>query len=360
MINSDEYLERIVAGIHSVTTNGADVAWNEVVNGRQFDVVVRFKLGTLSYLVLVEVKNKTRKASASDLDAFVLKARDQNANKSVFVTAAGFQSGAIDVAKRHGVDLFTVTFDENAIGTSKEMSFLTLTRRGAPQEPPHWKLGQPNLVNQIERTTLVYADGREFDIPDEPSQATYYAMKSYLSDRRTLHELVQTLPIPNGSLDERHFRTYAVDLVIQPPDDFCFPAGQISALKLVVVAKLGRPIQGNVRIDPSLFCAPVIYRNVITGEETRFSLSSLPLGMQRVSVGSFYFIVHPLIYYHCDSISEGLVTWTVVESFQNGELIQAILTQRVEYSPHYIPVRDKDILKRLNARLEILRRRASK
>ncbi|MDM7930031.1 hypothetical protein [Blastomonas fulva] len=50
MISDDEYLERIVAGIHAVTTEAADVTWNETINGRQFDVVVRFVVGTLRYL----------------------------------------------------------------------------------------------------------------------------------------------------------------------------------------------------------------------------------------------------------------------------------------------------------------------
>ena len=45
MIGEDEYLERIVAGIHAITTSDADVSWNEVINGRQFDVVARFALG---------------------------------------------------------------------------------------------------------------------------------------------------------------------------------------------------------------------------------------------------------------------------------------------------------------------------
>jgi hypothetical protein len=43
MISDDEYLERIVAGIQDITSQDADVTWNEMINGRQFDVVVRFK-----------------------------------------------------------------------------------------------------------------------------------------------------------------------------------------------------------------------------------------------------------------------------------------------------------------------------
>ena len=132
MTGDDEYLERIVAGIQTMTTAGATVSWNEVINGRQFDVVVRFKLGTLRYLVLIEVRNRTRKTAASDMDAFVLKAGDQNANKAVFVTAAGFQDGAIIVAKRHGVDLFTLTFDEAGMHLPSQATFLTLSKKGAP------------------------------------------------------------------------------------------------------------------------------------------------------------------------------------------------------------------------------------
>src|SRR3546814_15284430 len=122
MISDDEYLERIVAGIHVVTMEGAEVIWNEKINGRQFDVVVRFQVGTLRYLVLIEVKNRSRKVTAEHIESFVTKARDQNASKTVVVSAAGFQSGAVLVAERHGVDLFTVTFDESKIRLPSEMT----------------------------------------------------------------------------------------------------------------------------------------------------------------------------------------------------------------------------------------------
>jgi len=191
MIGADEYLERVVAGIHSVTSKGAEVAWNSVINGRQFDVVVKFTLGTLAYLVVVEVKNRTRRASASDLEAFTLKARDQLANKSVFVNVAGFQSGAIEVAKRHGVDLFTVKFDEENLSLSRTLSFLTITKQDVPPDTPHWSIDGPGEVNFFDKICLVYLDGRMFDLPDEPTQATYYALNSQLSDGRSLHQLLE-------------------------------------------------------------------------------------------------------------------------------------------------------------------------
>ncbi len=354
MISDDEYLERIVAGIHAVTTVGAEVSWNEVINGRQFDVVVRFKLGSLRYLVLIEVRNRTRKASASDMDGFVLKARDQNANKAVFVTAAGFQDGAIAVAKRHGVDLFTVTFDEEEICLPSQASFFTLRSEGAPNNtPPSISIGEPTLVTNIVKVTLVYADGGRFEMPDEQSQITYYVRKTVLQDGRTLDDLIQQAPLGHVELGESHRDEIRLcpPQWIKPPDDYFFPSGVLASLECTVSGRQGRPITGNTRIDPNTFTLPVVYTNVMTGETTRFAIDQLPLGVKRVSVGGFYFIPHPLMYYYyCAGIQGDTVCWYLIESFQNGEKIAATIIQDRKYSLYYITVSDKKILGRLQRR----------
>src|SRR3546814_14709733 len=107
----------------------SDVCSSDLINGRQFDVVVRFQVGTLRYLVLIEVKNRSRKVTAEHIESFVTKARDQNASKTVVVSAAGFQSGAVLVAERHGVDLFPVTFDESKIRLPSAMTYTIINRK---------------------------------------------------------------------------------------------------------------------------------------------------------------------------------------------------------------------------------------
>jgi len=357
VISDDEYLERIVAGIHAVTTTGADVSWNEVINDRQFDVVVRFKLGSLRYLVLIEVKNRTRKSTASDMDGFVLKARDQNANKAVFVTAAGFQSGAITVAKRHGVDLFTVTFDDTELHLSAEANFVILSRKDAPDlkdVPPTVRIGEPTLVANIEKVTLVYADGQRFEMPDEQSQMNYYAKKTTLDDGQTLDDVIRQSPLGAIALDETCSHEIHLDSPqrIMPPDDYIFPSGLLTSLECVVTGRQGRPLRGDTLIDPGALSSPVNYTNVITGETSRYVLDQLPLGAQRVSVGDFYFIPHPLMYYYCAAIEGEEVSWYLIESFQNGEKVSGAFTQKIKYSPYYIPVSDNKILARLRRRLD--------
>ena len=128
-------------------------------------------------------------------------------------------------------------------------------------------------------------------------------------------------------------------------------------MRFNVTGRHARPIEGNIKIDPSVFRSPVVYTNVITGEETRFALEVLPLGFDRVSPGKFYFTFHPLAYFYCDAIKSNLIHWILVEMFQTGDMVQATLTQELKYSRHYIPVTDKKNLNRLQARLDDYRSR---
>lgn len=357
MISDDEYLERIVAGIHAVTTEEANVMWNETINGRQFDVVVRFVVGTLRYLVLVEVKNRTRKASVEDLDAFINKARDQLANKAVFVTAAGYQSGALAVAERHGVDLFTVAFDEQELQMSTSDTYLVMRHPDAPDVPdeavPELSIGDVQTFLAIEQATLIYTNRTRWTLPREQSQMRYYVDKTLFDDGSSLNDLMQAhrfrVPEPDEKLHERVKVSPARR--INPPDDYYFPQGKLAAIECLTASRKARRLSGNIQIDPSVFRHPVVYTNVQTGEANRFSLDQLPLGAKRAEQGFFYFNLHPLRYFYCDNIEEDLVRWHLIESFQNVRMNRATFTQKVRYSPFYIPVTDKVILNRLKRRL---------
>lgn len=360
MISDEEYIERIVAGVHAVTSDGAEVTWNEVINGRQFDVVVRFRLGTLKYIVLIEVKNRSRKATAEDLDAFVNKSKDQQANKAVFVTAAGFQSGAIDVAKRHGIDLFTVTFDKSTFSFPKNPAMVAIQRGSAPTAGPvEVEIGAPELMGIIDNVTLTYADGVKRPLPTERTQMTYYVDKTRAQDGRSLEELIRERPIPPVELGERREERirFRPMIAIKPPDEYFISAGRIKEISYSVAGQTGHVIKGSVRFDPGFITYPVVYTNVITGESEQFNANELPLGLSDVAPGLFYCLENPLRYYYCERIDGDLVYWVLVESFQSAELLQARFSQKIEWAKHMIPVSDTKTIARLMARYTHLRRR---
>lgn len=354
MISDEEYLERIVAGIHALTTEGADVSWNENINGRQFDVVVRFEAGTLRYLVLIEVKNKSRKAAASDLEAFATKARDNNANKAVFVTAAGFQRGAIRVAVRHGIDVFTVTFAPTPT-LSHGLKVILLLPNGCKSYELEQTVvvDEPELVAEIHNVILVYENGTNSPMPEEQSQLNYYCKKTRLEDGRSLGELF--LSFSRDSIDLGYSKKHELELkpplLAIPPDRYSFPSGKIAAIQFTVEIKLGHAIKSDVAIDPGVFSYPIIYTDAISKTSHNFAIHQLPLGVRQVTIGKFYFHLYPLSYYYCRSIENGQANMYLIESFQHGELITAIATVPIVESRCLIPVTDKVIGRRLEKRL---------
>lgn len=354
MLSDDEYLERLVAGIHAATSGDADVRWNEIINGRQFDVVVRFRLGTLSYLVLIEVKNRKRPASASDVEAFVVKAKDQGANKAVFVTAAGFQAGAKEVALRHGVELYTVAFDQSQLSVPSAAAMIVVTNPDAgPGQTPEFSIGDDQLIANVDTVEFHYANGARATVPSEQSQMNYYMSRTRVDDGRTLMDIVEAHQVGALEVDERlSFRErFRPSATLSPPDDYFFPRGRIKAMSWEVVGVIGRMMSGNIRVDPALFAPSVVYTNVLTGEAMTFTQDKLPLGDGDVRPGHYYFIYHPLIYYRCDAIEGDLVRWTIVESFQAGQLQRGRFTQERRWARSYIRVADKAVIARLKKRL---------
>ena len=67
--------ERIIAAIHAETDGAAAVTWNDEINGRQFDVSIRFKQGLHEYLTVIECKDYADRVSVDKIDAFVTKIR---------------------------------------------------------------------------------------------------------------------------------------------------------------------------------------------------------------------------------------------------------------------------------------------
>jgi len=360
MLSEDEFLERLVAGIQSVATpaTGTEVHWNEKIGGRQFDVVVRFHLALTRYLVLVEVKNHKRKTEAQDVEAFVTKARDKQADKIIFVNKAGYQEGALDVARRHGVELFSIAFDARKLELSATAQYLLLSKKSTKRAivpPPALSLGERERVNSVVSAALVYTDGQWHEVPNEPSQMTYYLRRTKCADGRMLMDLISgNLPTPEVKQTVTHRIAITPPQRITPPDEYFYPEGTISAIECEVEGAYGRPIEGNVSIDPGAFAPPVIYRNVLTSQELSFPMHMLPLGNGRVEPTRYYFLESPLRYFYCAAVHDNVVSWRLIESFQASEFVRCDFRQDMKYAPYYIPVTDPKILKRLQHRLSDL------
>jgi len=75
MPNNWKLFEKIVAAIHYAESRGAKVVWNDKINGKQFDVTVRFQHGLRDYLTVIECKDYKKPVSVDKVEAFVTKSK---------------------------------------------------------------------------------------------------------------------------------------------------------------------------------------------------------------------------------------------------------------------------------------------
>ena len=109
----------------------------------QIDVTARFRQLGLDFLLLAECKDHARPVEREDVQVLADKVRALGAHKALLVATNGFQKGAIEYAKVHGIALVRIV----------EGAFTYETRSAFPSErppsPPPWADIQPFVGQRI-------------------------------------------------------------------------------------------------------------------------------------------------------------------------------------------------------------------
>jgi hypothetical protein len=312
--NEWQYFERLVAAIHKAADHGAEVRWNEIINGRQFDVIIRFKKGLYDYLTVVECKDYGTAVPVGEVEAFVTKAADVHAHQAVMASTSGFQSGAQEVAAKHNIELILVT----------ESSEIDPSVFGA-----QW--GDDIDALSIETIELEYADGERKTLPEQSNAMTYYVNQIVLqtrADTRTLDSIIseQSVHFRRGQRDE-YMRTSIdcpPDTKVVGPDDGEIPLKSLVRIHIRAALVKAKTLIGPRLFDPSLLVRDVKVKKLTTGEETTYRQANLPLGINTVfQVGQFYEQTAISHYFYCDRIEGDTATIYLIESYQLGQLVQA-------------------------------------
>lgn len=340
--NKWKNFEHLVAAIHKAADQGANVRWNEKINGRQFDVVIRFKKGMYDYVTIVECKDYKKPVSVEKIDALVTKARDVGANNVIMASSSGFQSGAKETAKRHSITLLNISDSDTT-----DISIF-----GA-------KFGELEKRFHIKSTTLVFCNGDKAHIPERADMFTYYAQQGALQKGEERISLDSALQQFDYKYDENKLDDYAAyiipvcsDVIFVSPDEE-IPSGPLKEIHVNAGMIMARTYTGQYQFEPYLLTPDIEVQNVISGEATYFSQHALALGVDtKFEEGKFYENPQLAINYYCEAVNDNLAELILVESFQNGLLLQARIKSKTEYQNRYVEVKDQETVARLYRRLE--------
>jgi len=153
----EQFTQKVMASLV-----GAPVHHQRVYTGRisqrKIKIDVSFNLtvaGGSNLLVLVECKCYDRKVSANKVEEFYAKIKDIGAQKGIMVTTVGFQKGAVETAKGHGIALVLLTIERQP----GELVYVVHAAGPPNQMPANGGFWQGNLRGPLDN----YAGGFRFE-----------------------------------------------------------------------------------------------------------------------------------------------------------------------------------------------------
>lgn len=111
--------EKIVTSIQQRFDSNSTVLHNQLLidrlgHQRQFDVVIKGDYAGQSILGVIECKDLKRKVGTPEIDAFITKSTDVNANFKIFVSRRGFSKTAIEKARYNGIQTLSLLPEDAA------------------------------------------------------------------------------------------------------------------------------------------------------------------------------------------------------------------------------------------------------
>ena len=109
--------EKAIAAIQKKLDPSATVSHDERIvdrfgHSRQFDVIIRGKVGSHDILGVIECKDLGKKVGTPEVESFVTKSRDVNANIALIASKKGFTKPAVEKAKDYGIGTITLLPDK--------------------------------------------------------------------------------------------------------------------------------------------------------------------------------------------------------------------------------------------------------
>lgn len=350
--------ERVVAAIHIAEAQGATVTWNEDIDGRQFDVVIKFKFQFYEYLVLIECKDLQGPVPVKEVEAFVTKAKDTKAHKAVMVSSNGYQSGAKEKAEKHNIELFTLTEIQEMpedLFTDEFVSVLIVWPEGfvkADTQESLFLANDPNKLMWEIKNVKLTGHG---DLP------LLHILKPFansllLRDVPGVPNVHDDVPAPTKEKQQVVLNLLPGTKVQFPLTEEQIPVSHLVITYWMASIRLTKPSLLDL-LDLTIYKDLGLkydYKNVLTDEHTIIKGDDLLLGVDtKLERGKFYSQARLKFFFYCEKTTDTQAFMYLVESYQHGQFCQAYFSVPIpEANPYYIEVTDASEIQRLQKMLE--------
>ncbi len=324
----------LIQAIELSKNNGSVISWKEKIGGVRFSFTVRQNLGGEERLIVVDCVDSDKLIKAKSIDRFSAKARSANAQMAIMISLGGFQDDAKESALQNGVRLL----DEaaiNELGIEKlaayfDLVMLSHTFRFQVASPPH-----------------------EVQFPEEPGVLSFLM-------QNTLIEGAGISSSPEKLID--HHKSEVAKIATSKPQkaQFSFPLGTVmidpNLKSKTAVQGFSFMYQwvcaGEMKSTEGLDRDPYFWESIAKSEISKrnslVSWESLRSGINTTLVeNKFYFNARLQFSYFCEKVRKKKAIMVLVESIQNGQLVQARFRIDVSTASNYLEVIEAEELARL-------------
>lgn len=261
-------------------------------------------------------------------------------------SSSGFQSGAILVATRHNVDLYTV---------AEEIKIPEKIKAGGTTEGI-------NICDII--FTIA---GSEYSFPKENGRMEYIMKNSVLKQdvkTDTVYNFIQ------GHINELFAKsTYSEkekEYILPPRTKLISPEisekGEVQKLKVIFKRMEFINLKPDTpHMDAHLFEKMHTYyclKNEITGEDTSIMALDIALGFDtKIEAGKYYSNPQLGNNYYIESISDHLAKIYLLESYAKGNLFQVVYTQDIKYQSQFVAITNAEEILRLSKMYKRLKKK---
>ncbi len=333
---------RLVAAIYHAKSAGGNITWNEKINGHQFDVTIRYNYEAYQYLTVIDCKDY--KVATEEVEAFVIKAKDADANTAIMISSHGYQSGCEAVGERNDVELLML---KKECDETKE--------RVAENLIP--------ALNMYDLKIIRSDNNEEYNFPKRPGgELLYLVEKTEIICLKKIYSLKEIftrwqLTQPKSISNETNY--FKIDF---PPGTVAVIPQEVEKIPIKSIKFKGKIIKARrvkkAAFDPYLEGQEnlsYVLKTIRGDIKSAVKAKDLEFGFDtELKEGHFYVDPKLNFFYFCEKIKDDTVYWILVESYQHGDLLQVKFTQSTEYAKHYVEVKDKEDLKKVKLMLNKL------
>lgn len=333
---------KVAAAIRRAERGGASVKWNTRLAGNRFDAALHSRHGDREYLIVIDCVDHVAPVTAATVRSFAVKAEAAGAHMGIMASASEYLEEAIDLTGDHGVFLLdwkTISrYSEEELADSFKPARLASDFRfrldgsgeelAIPEDPP--------VLRFLMREIRVEGPG-VVTTPERLAHESYGEVWHGATGKPRRHEILLprgTVMVHPNTKTRTPVRAFSFAYRLIPKAEVIDPEAYRTDSYGIEASLVEELAKRNPSADPSKI-------------ETGFDTVLRP--------GGYYYSPSLKFSYYCEEVRDGEARLVMVESHQNGELLQGRATLPSASPNQFVEITERGEVDRLAGLYETFR-----